>query len=184
MIQQIQTVENIFSCEDREKWDKPHWFALYARSRHEKLADQELKKKGIETFLPIRKITRQWSDRRTVIEEPLFKGYLFVNIPWKERWNVLNTYGAVRFVGPRPSSPVEIPEKDICSIRRFVEEEIPIDPFPYLKEGARVYVCSGPFRGVEGFVVRKDRHCRLVVSLDLLMQSIAVQVEAACVQPL
>ncbi|MBN1688970.1 MAG: UpxY family transcription antiterminator [Candidatus Omnitrophica bacterium] len=186
MIQESQESWNAVSWDEgiKKKWNQVRWFALYAKSRHEKLTDRELQKKGIETFLPMRRISRQWSDRKKLIEEPLFKGYLFVRIPFKERWQVLNTAGAVRFVGPKPSNPIEVPEKDIVSLRKFVEEEIPLDPFPYLKEGARVYISTGPFKGTEGYIVRKDRHCRLVISLDLLMQSVSVQVDEACVQPL
>ena len=146
--------------QDKEAGSK--WFALYTRSRHEKLVDRELRKKNILSFLPLRKIVRHWSDRKKIIEEPLFKGYLFVRIPWMRRLEVLNTVGAVHFIGPRPSEALEVPEKELSAIRRFVEQDIQMDPFPYLKEGEKVYVRSGPFKGAEGFIVRKDRHCRLV----------------------
>lgn len=164
-----------------DKWTEAKWFALYTRSRHEKLVDQELKKKGIETFLPLRSITRQWSDRRKVIEEPLFKGYLFVRTPLSDRYTILNTKGAVRFVG-RSSDPIEVPEKELWTVRRFIDQEIAVDPFPYLKEGERVFVRSGPFRGVEGFILRKQKNCRLVISLDLLMQSVSIEMDQACVE--
>ena len=166
-----------------ERWNTAHWYALYTRSRHEKLVDRELKKKGIESFLPLRKVTRHWSDRRKIIEDPLFKGYLFVHIPWRERWAVLNTVGVAHFVGPKASDPVQVPERDLWTIRRFMEQEIQLDPFPYLKEGQRVYIRSGLMKGAEGFIVRKDNHCRLVISLDLLMQSISVVIDEACVEP-
>ena len=181
MIQQILPPDiSMLSAEDR-KWKLSRWFALYTRSRHEKFVDDELTKKGLQTFLPLRKITRRWSDRRKIIEEPLFKGYLFVRAPFADRWAILNTKGVVRFVGP-PSDPVEVPERELDAVRRFMNEEIPVDPFPYLKEGERVYVRSGPFKGVEGFILRKDKHCRLVISLDMLMQSISIQIDQACVE--
>lgn len=174
---------NLCPPEEKEQnWDITRWFALYTKSRHEKLLCGELTKKSIETFLPLRKITRRWSDRNKIIEEPLFKSYLFVRIPWRERWSVLNTAGAVRFVGPRMSDPLEVPERELASIKRFVENEIQIDPFPYLKAGDRVYIRSGPLKGAEGFIVRKGKHCRLVISLDLLMQSVSVEVDEACVE--
>ena len=167
-----------------EKWNAPHWYALYTKSRHEKIVHGELSKKGLESFLPLREVTRQWSDRRKVIGEPLFKGYLFVKMPLRERWTVLNTTGAVRLIGKSAAEPVEVPESELLAVRRFLAEDILVDPFPYLKEGERVYVRSGPFKGVEGFIVRKDKHCRLVISLDLLMQSISIQIDQACVEPL
>ncbi len=165
------------------KWKTLQWFALYTRSRHEKFLDSELKQKGIETFLPLRKITRRWSDRYQQIEEPLFKGYLFVRIPLMDRYQVLNTKGAVCLVG-KGAEAVAVPERELDLVRRFIEEEIPVDPFPYLKEGERVYVRSGPFKGAEGFILRKDRHCRLVISLDLLMQSISIEIDQANVEPI
>lgn len=167
-----------------EKWNTAKWYALYTRSRHEKLLHGELGKKGIESFLPMREVTRQWSDRKKVIGEPLFKSYLFVKMPLRERWTVLNTVGAVRLVGKSAAEPVEVPEHELLAVRRFLEEDILVDPFPYLKEGERVYVRSGPFKGVEGFIVRKDKHCRLVISLDLLMQSVSIQIDQANVEPL
>lgn len=167
---------------ESEKWNTAHWFALYTKSRHEKLVHSEFQKKGIESFLPLRKITRQWSDRKKIIEEPLFKGYLFVHTPLSERWTILNTTGVVSFVGKK-SHPAEIPIAELNAVRLFLKEEIPVDPFPYLKEGQRVYVRSGPFKGVEGFIIRKDRHCRLVISLHLLMQSVSIVMDEACVEP-
>lgn len=167
---------------DEQKWTAVRWYALYTKSRHEKLVQQELAKKGIEAFLPLRKIVRQWSDRKKTIEEPLFKSYIFVRAPFSERFTILNTVGVVQYVR-QGADPAEVPEKELLTIRRFVEENIEIDPFPYLKTGERVYVRSGPFRGAEGFVIRKDSHCRLVISLDSLMQSVSVQIDQACVEP-
>lgn len=170
------------SLEIDERWRVPHWFALYTRSRHEKFVERELQKKGIETFLPLRRVARHWSDREKIIEDPLFSGYLFIHTTLRERFNVLNTKGVVRFLGSR-GLPSFLSESVLTAVRRFVDAEINVDPFPYLKAGMRVYVKSGPFRGVEGFVVRKDGQCRLVVSVDLLMQSVSVQIDQACIEP-
>ena len=159
------------------------WYALYTRSRHEKITDRELQKRGLETFLPVRKLKRRWSDRTQIIEEPLFHSYVFVRMPPEERFSVLNTFGAVSLVHFGVKTPAVIPEKDIETLRRFVQEEITIDPFPYIKEGQRVYIRSGPFKGVEGFVVRKNQQCRLVISLDMLMQSVSVEIDSAAIEP-
>lgn len=166
---------------DSTLWDAQKWYALHTKSRHEKMIDEELRKKGIETFLPLRKITRHWSDRKKIIEEPIFSGYLFVHIPLKNRLEVLQTRGSVRLVGFN-SLPTPVPDKELEAIRRFVEEKIPLDPYPYLAKGDRVYVRSGPFKGVEGFVVRKDKHTRLVISLDLLLQSVSIEIDEALVE--
>ncbi len=166
-----------------DPWTMARWYALYTRSRHEKFVREELDKKGIKTFLPLRQITRHWSDRKKMIEEPLFKGYLFVHAPLNDRFTILNTKGVVQFVG-KNSGPVEVPEKELTAVKNFLEQNVLLDPFPYLKEGQRVYMRSGPFKGVEGFIVRKDRHCRLVISLDVLMQSISMIVDEADVEPI
>lgn len=173
----------VLPVESPAKWLTAKWYALSTRSRHEKLAARELQKKGFETFLPLRRIKRHWSDRVKTIEEPLFKGYLFAHAPYADRVSILNTAGITRFVGMRPSDPIEIPETELLTIRQFIEQEIPVDPFPYLREGERVYVRSGPFKGAEGFIVRKDKQCRLVISLDLLMQSVSIQIDQDCVEP-
>jgi transcription antitermination factor NusG len=181
----IQAVENVIEIREAEvgKWTVARWYALYTKGRHEKFLDCELQKRRIETFLPVRKVTRNWSDRKKIIEEPLFRSYLFVRYPWNRRFEILNTKGAVCFVTSGLShEPIEVPERDLLSVRRFAEQEIPMDPFPYLKAGERVYIKCGPFKGVEGFVVRKDSHCRLVISLDLLMQSVSIQVDGAMVE--
>ena len=159
------------------------WYALYARSRHEKVVDDLLRRKGIETFLPVRKIKRRWSDRVKLIEEPLFKGYLFVHAPLRRRIEILQTKGVVRFIGHGPL-PTPVQDKDLMAIRTFMENDIAVDPFPYLKEGQRVVVSTGPFRGVEGFLVLKKTKYRLVISLDLIMQSASIEVDAAMVEPL
>ncbi len=169
---------------EEQKFKTAKWFALYTKSRHEKVVDQELRKKGVETFLPLRRVTRHWSDRKKIIEDPLFKGYLFTHVALRDRLTVLNTAGVVGFVGIRRAEPFEVREKDIWTIRRFLQEEIQMDPFPYLREGRRVYIRSGPLKGAEGFIIRKDKHCRLVISLDLLMQSVSVEIDQACVEGL
>jgi transcription antitermination factor NusG len=158
------------------------WHALYTRSRHEKIVVRELAKHKIETFLPLRKIKRHWSDRVKVIEEPLFHSYIFTRIPISKKLTVLNTYGAVSFVHFGPNLPAIIPDKDISALKRFSEEDLPMDPFPYLKEGQRVYIRSGAFKGIEGFIVRKDQHCRLVISVDVLQQSVSVEIDAASIE--
>lgn len=160
------------------------WYALSTRSRHEKLAYEELNRRGIYAFLPLRRITRRWSDRMRIIEEPLFRGYLFVHASLSDRWEILGARGIVRFVGPSAARPFSIPEKEINAVRLFIENDLSVDPYPYLKEGERVYVRSGPCRGVEGFIIRKGHHSRLIVSVDLLSRSVSVEVDAANVEKL
>lgn len=132
------------------------------------------------SFLPVRKIKRKWSDRVQTLEEPLFKSYLFVHTPLFKRWEVLNIQGAVSFVG----KPSKISEKDILSIQTLLSQEMAIDPFPYLRVGEKVYIRAGALKGLEGFVVRKNGRCRLVLSIETLEQSISVEVDESLVEPI
>ncbi|OIO39253.1 MAG: hypothetical protein AUJ72_01105 [Candidatus Omnitrophica bacterium CG1_02_46_14] len=160
----------------------PRWYALYTRSRHEKFIDVELKKRCIESFLPLRTIKRRWSDRTVTVDEPLFKSYLFVKTDPVKAVDVLKTKGAVRFVTVQ-SKPVPIAEAVISSLKNILEREIAVDPFPYLESGMRVSVRSGIFKGVEGFVVRKDnKKCRVVISIDALQASISIEVDACLIE--
>lgn len=164
-----------------ELFTQVNWYALYTRSRHEKSVDEFLRRKRIETFLPLRKIRRKWSDRIKQIEEPLFKGYLFVHTAYKDRLEILRTKGVVRFVG-FGLFPSIVPEASLFALKRFIEEDMEVDPFPYLREGDPVVVCSGPFRGVEGFLTYRKGKYRLVISLDLIEQSASIEIDAACVE--
>ena len=172
---------SILSLEEDPRFTQTSWYALQTRSRHEKLVVDLLSKKNFETFLPIRKVKRKWSDRIKQIEEPLFKGYLFVHGSLLRRMEILQTQGVVRFVG-FGKIPSTVPEKDLSAIRRFMAEEISIDPFPYLHEGQRVVVRTGPFQGVEGFLVVKKNTYRLVISLDSITQSASIEIDSACVE--
>ena len=158
------------------------WYALYTKSRHEKFVRDEIQKRQIESFLPLRFMKRKWSDRMVIVEEPLFKSYLFVKTDFKSFSDVLKTKGAVAFVRSG-DGPVPIRESVILSLRNIVQPDIVLDPFPYLKQGDRVYVKSGIFKGTEGFIIRKnDKKCRLVISIDALMTSISVEVDSCLVE--
>jgi len=160
----------------------PRWYALYTRGRHEKSIDAELKKSRIESFLPLRKIKRRWSDRTVFIEEPLFKSYLFVKTDLLQISTVLRAQGAVRFVGSQ-GRPVVVEDDVITSLKTILLNEMNVDPFPYLAAGDRVYVRSGVFKGVEGYVVRKlDKKCRLIISITAIMASVSVEIDACLIE--
>jgi transcription antitermination factor NusG len=161
-----------------------HWYSVYTRPRHEKHVLQELSDKHIEAFLPTYKVRRRWSDRYKIVEEPLFKGYLFVNVEYDRRYrDTLRPYGAVAFVSFN-GEPVIVPEVEIEAIRRLVTCELPYSPHPYLKVGRKVRVKFGPLKGCEGILVRKKNLARLVVSVNLLQQSVSAEIDADCVEPI
>ena len=162
----------------------PRWYALYTKSRHEKFIHSELEKKRIESFLPLRFIKRRWSDRTVTVEEPLFKSYIFVKTAFLKSTEVLKTKGAVKFV-MAGDQPVPVEESVILSLQTIIQPDINLDPFPYISQGDRVYVRSGIFKGIEGFVIRKnDKKCRLVISVNALMASVSVEVDSCLVEKL
>jgi transcription elongation factor/antiterminator RfaH len=159
------------------------WYALYTRPRHEKQVYEDLTSRKIEAFLPTYKVRRRWSDRYKIVEEPLFKNYIFVNVDNPVRYyETLRPYGAVSFV-TFDNKPAEIPQLEIDAIRRLVTSELPYDPHPYLKIGRKVYVRSGPLQGCEGILTRKKGITRLVLSVHLLQQSVSAEVDADAVEP-
>ena len=159
------------------------WYAIYTRPRHEKQVYEDLKNRNIEAFLPIYKVRRRWSDRYKIIEEPLFKNYLFVNVEYERRYHdTLRPYGAVAFV-TFDGKPAQVPEPEIEAIRRLVTSELPYNPHPYLKIGRRVRVRSGPLEDCEGILIRKKGLTRLVLSIHLLQQSVSAEVDADSVEP-
>ena len=163
----------------------PAWYALYTRSRSEKKVLSELADRRVEVFLPMREILSRWKDRRKKVWIPLFPGYLFIHHEdtAKNRYGVLNVPGAVRFVGFN-GHPTPVPEEQIDSIRRFLESDLAVDPYPYLKVGRRVEVIAGPLKGVQGILVQKKGRFRFVLQVDLIRQAISVEIDASDVRPL
>jgi transcription antitermination factor NusG len=151
------------------------WYALYLRSRHEKAVDVRLREKGIETYLPMVEEIRQYSDRKKIVLEPLFRGYLFVRTDLGDKVPILQTGGVVRFVGiGLKASP--IPDKQIGWIRIAGGDPSRIKREPYWVAGERVRVIAGPFAGIEGLIVTLKDSMRVVLSVECIGQSVSVEV--------
>ena len=159
------------------------WYALYTCSRHEKQVAAQLGQRGIEFFLPLYESVRRWKDRKVNLQLPLFPGYVFVHTLLQRRIEVLNVPGTVRFVAFN-GRPVALPESDLLRLRRGLDHGVCATPHPYLRIGRRVRVRCGPLAGMEGILVRKKERSRIVLSIDLIMRSVAVEVDAADVEPL
>ncbi|MBZ5627712.1 MAG: UpxY family transcription antiterminator [Acidobacteriia bacterium] len=159
------------------------WYALYTCSRHEKQVAVQLQQRDIEFFLPVYTCVRRWKDRRVTLQLPLFPGYVFVHTLLQRRLEVLNVPGTVRFVAFN-GRPVALPESDLLRLRSGLDQGLCATPHPYMKIGRRVRVRCGPLAGLEGIFVRKKEHSRIVLSIDLIMRSVAVEVDAADVEPL
>lgn len=156
------------------------WYALYTAARHEKAVAEQTRRRGIHCYLPLYTSIRRWKDRRKELEMVLFPGYVFVRIALRDRAQVLQLPGAVRLVTFN-GQPAALPEEEIENLRRRLAEARNVEPHPYLTAGCRVRVRSGPLQGLEGILLRNDR-CRIVFSIDLIMRSVAAEVDQADIE--
>jgi len=161
------------------------WYAVYVRSRHEFRVHEQLTDAHIDTFLPTIERQRRWKDRKKLVAFPLFPGYLFVHIPENKdnMLAVLKTHGVVRFLSVKPGKPDPVPDIQITSLKKMVENKEALEPYPYLKEGQRVRMRSGPLAGVEGVLKQRRGHHILVLSVDILQQGASAKVDASEVEP-
>jgi len=158
-----------------------NWYALYTCPRHEKCVAHQIEQRSIPCFLPLYRVMHRWTDRRKQLELALFPGYVFVKIALKDRLRILQVPSAVRLVSFN-GQPAALPEADIEGLRQRLLCGS-VEPHPYLRVGRRVRVCGGPMQGLEGIVVRRKDRCRVVFSVDLIMQSVAVEVDESDLEP-
>jgi transcription antitermination factor NusG len=173
------TVPLTFSAASEEA----RWYAVQTRSRFEKVVRAELELSGIEHFLPTYEQLHQWKDRKKAVELPLFAGYLFARFQdsGKMRLQVLRTNGLVRILGM--AGAIEpVPDVEIDSIRHLLLSGRACLPHPFIREGAWVRVRRGALAGVEGRLIRMKNRARLVLSVDLLSQSVSTEVDARDVE--
>jgi transcription antitermination factor NusG len=157
------------------------WYALYTRHQHEKSVHQVLVGKGFESFLPLYTAAHQWKDRVKRISLPLFPCYVFLRGPLVQWLPILTTPGVHSVVGSG-GQPALISGTEIEAIRRVVESPAKAEPHPFLRCGDRVRVAVGPLRGLEGLLLRKKNWCKLLLSVEMLQRSVAVEVEADTVE--
>ena len=157
------------------------WCAIYTRHQHEKAIAQILSAKGLEVFLPLYNATRRWKDRTMHLSLPLFPCYLFLRGMKERRLEVVTTPGIVSILSVN-GEVATIAESEIESVRRAVEWGNRVEPHPFLRCGDRVRVISGPLQGLEGILVRKKNLYRLVLSVEILERSAAVEVDVSAVE--
>jgi len=162
---------------------EPHWYAAYTRSRHEKRVSEQLLRRSVEHFLPLYESVRRWKDRRVRLQLPLFPGYIFVRTSLKERRGVLDIPSVVRLVGFN-GLPEALPDSEIETLRHVLLNQLRAEPHPYLTVGQRVCIARGPLEGVEGILIRKKGALRLVLSVNLIMRSAAIEIDSVDVEPL
>ena len=158
------------------------WCAVYTRHQHEKTVSEMLEAKGFEVFLPLYDSTRRWKDRSKVLSLPLFPCYVFIRGAIERRLPVLTTPG-VHMIISRGEQVATVAQDEIDAIRRTVEGPFRVEPHPFLRCGERVRVVRGSLEGVEGILTRKKNLFRLVISVEMLAQSVAVEIDAMDVVP-
>jgi transcription antitermination factor NusG len=157
------------------------WWAVYTRHQHEKVAGDMLLRKGFEVFVPLYQSTRRWKDRLKTLSLPLFPSYVFIHGGIERQLQVVTTPGVYSIITAAGRTAV-IPGEEIDAVKRMVENSLRVEPHPFLKCGDWVRVKAGPLEGVEGILVRMKGLCRLVISVDMLQKSVAVEVSASDVE--
>jgi transcription antitermination factor NusG len=154
------------------------WYAIQTLARHEKKVTSQLQERAITSFLPLVSEIHRWSDRRKVVQLPLFPCYVFVRISrFSEARRLVNqTAGVLNLVGAGGRA-IPIPDKEIEDIRKLLDHNAPFEPFPFLKEGRRVRIRGGCLEGIEGIITEINADRSLVVSIQLIQRSVAVRIE-------
>jgi transcription antitermination factor NusG len=155
------------------------WFALYTQPRKEKVLDSELKKRGIESFLPLKKSLRQWKDRKKLVEIPLFPSYIFVNVDDNKLYEIVQVTGAVRFIYFE-GKPVPVPQEQIDSIKILLEREIEFElQRNNVRVGDRVQIREGRFAGLTGVIRNERKKTMFAVIIDALQVNMTIEVDKA-----
>jgi transcription antitermination factor NusG len=158
------------------------WYAAYTAPCREKRVLEHLAMRKIESFLPLYRSLRKWKNGCHVeLELPLFPGYVFVRIAGMERVRVLETPSVLSIVS-RGRLPEPLQDEAIAILQAKVHLHR-AEPHPYLVVGERVSICAGPFSGLSGIILRKKGSLRVVITLDLIMQSVAIEINIDDIEP-
>lgn len=173
------------NCNRKGEALSAHWYAVHTRSNFENRVSSELAAKGVECYWPAVEEVHRWSDRRKTVRVPLFPGYVFARFADcpANRLRVLGSTGAVRILGC--GTAIEpVPEHEIQSVRMLLDRHVALSGHPYLKQGDQVHIARGPLEGVKGVLLRTRSANRLIVSVHLLSQSVATEVNTADIEPI
>ncbi len=158
------------------------WYAAYTCANHEKRVAAELGARAVEHYLPLYSSVRRWKDRRVQLDLPLFPGYVFVRLALRDKLRVLQIPSIVRLVGFN-GQPAALSDDEMEVLRGGLTAQLNAQPHPYLAVGRRVRVGSGPLAGLEGIIVRRKNRVRFVISLNLIMRSVSVELDDADIVP-
>jgi transcription antitermination factor NusG len=159
-----------------KKPSEEKWYAVYTKPRAEKQVNQKLIEEGVETFLPLQKTYRKWSDRKKLVEKPLLPSYLFVKTKTRNFHYVYKVQGIVKFVSFE-GKPVSIPKKQIDNLRLLVDSDAKIEvTSENFARGDNVEVISGALVGLTGELIRIGSRNRVVIRIDRLDQNLLVRI--------
>jgi transcription antitermination factor NusG len=160
------------------------WLALWTHSHFEQLVHDQLQGKGFKPFLPMMSVWSRRAGVRRLVRTPMFPGYLFLRyaIDKASYVEIMKTNGLVRVLGERWDRPAVVPDAEIDAVKQVIATGLPMLPHSYLREGHRVRITHGPLAGVEGILTQNNPHTGLlVVSVELLQRSLAVEVDCTVV---
>jgi transcription antitermination factor NusG len=159
----------------------PLWYAAHTSANRERRVAEQLQLRQIDHFLPLYSSVRRWKDRQVELDLPLFAGYVFVRLALRDRLQVLEVPGVARLVG-FSGRPAALPDEEIAALRRSVGCGMRAAPHPFLTVGRRVRILAGPLAGQEGILLRGKGNWRVVLSVQLIQRSIAVEVDTASLE--
>jgi len=172
-----------YSYSSWKQGETKNWFAVYTFSRHEKRVEQQLRVRDIESYLPLYQTPRKWRDgSKGLLQLPLFPNYLFVHIGCGGRVPVLKVPGVISVVGTGPQ-PCPVPDSYIGLLRDGLQHG-KIKPHPNLAAGARVQVHRGAMTGIEGVLLRHKNVLRVVLSIEMIRKSVALEVSIEDIKPI
>jgi transcription antitermination factor NusG len=163
--------------------DTTQWFAVQVKPQHENSVAMQLAYKGQDVLLPKGDQQKIWSDRKVKTRRPLFPGYVFCRINQSTYSTVLNTPGVFRVVH-FGGKPYPVSEEEMVSLRRLIDSGRQLSPTPYVTAGQKVLVTQGPLIGAIGIVERVQKRNRLIISVELVMRSVAVDINVLEVRPI
>ena len=173
---------NSQECHLPSAYGEERWYAAYTFANHEKRVAAQLDARAVEHFIPLYNSVRRWKDRRIHLALPLFPGYVFLRLALRDKLRALQIPSLVHLVGFN-GQPAALSDEEMAALRQGLTEQLNAQPHPYLKVGRRVRVVSGPLTGLEGIVVRMKNHLRFVISLNLIMRSVSVEMGNADIVP-
>jgi transcription antitermination factor NusG len=176
----IESIPSAFLSEQQRvnRDSQMFWYAAYTSSRHEKTVAEHLRQREVECFLPLYETVRRWNNGRHRVQLPLFSSYVFVRMGLGDKLRVLQVPGLSQLVTFQ-GAPAALPDAEIETLRSALAAGIPAQPYRYLSVGSQVEICRGPLQGMRGILLRHQGQFRVVLSVEMIMRSIVVEVEAS-----